>query len=69
MKQKQRRSLPLHPFFIALASVVSLFATNKAEIMPISAVRLAVIMLFVALIVFLINLAIFRNRDKAAMVA
>ncbi len=69
MKQKQRRSLPLHPFFIALASVVSLFATNKAEIRPISAVRLAVIMLVFALVVYLVNLAIFRNRDKAAMTA
>jgi len=69
MKQKQHGSLPLHPFFIALASVVSLFATNKAEIMPISAVRLAVIMLVVALVVYLANLAIFRNPDKAAMVS
>jgi hypothetical protein len=69
MKQKQRKTLPLHPFFFALASVVSLFATNKSEIRPISAVRLAVIMLVVALVVYLANLAIFRNRDKAAFVS
>jgi hypothetical protein len=65
---KKRTTLPIYPFLFALATVASLLATNKAEIMPIAAVRLAVVMLVVTLIGYLILLAIFRNKHKAALV-
>ena len=67
MKSKKRTTLPIYPFLFALASVVSLLATNRSEIRPIAAVRLSMIMLVVALIGFLILLAIFRNKHKAAL--
>lgn len=67
MKPKKRTTLPIYPFLFALASVVSLLATNRSEIRPIAAVRLAVIMLIIALIGFLILLVLFRNKHKAAL--
>jgi len=68
MKSKKRSTIPIYPFLFALASVVSLLATNRSEIRPTAAVRLAVVMLVVTLIGFLVLLAIFRNKHKAALV-
>lgn len=67
MKKNKKKTFPIHPFFFAIASVVSLLSVNKAEVQPWVAIRLILVMLVITLISYFLLYWIFRNRDKAAL--
>lgn len=68
MKSSQRQTLPLHPYFLAAASVVLLLWVNKTEMDWQAAVRMTVVMLILTLVISLLVRCIFRNRHRAAFV-
>jgi hypothetical protein len=68
MKQRKKQTIPLHPFLLAAASVVSLLSVNKTEVIMLAGTRLLLVMLLLTLICYFINLGIFRNSHKAGLI-
>lgn len=66
MKQKRNLPLPVYPFFIAMASVLSLAAFNIEEMELLSSLRTLLIGLLLTMILFLLGRCIFRTWHKSA---
>ncbi len=68
MQTAQKKTVILHPFFIAAYPVIALLAHNIEEIKPVVALRALIISITASILIYILLRALFKDVYKSALI-